>query len=166
MSSYRGLVCITCIDNQRETPTPAGQLVLMALNPTTAILAPPNEPARVVELAAFGSEQFLGRQQSSLSGRWSLLGADDAAFGGFGLQIGPEQFDPVLRVLSYAISFSFGSGRAECSGEILGCRIYLRFSGLDHEFLLFEIPYEGVGNQRLYTRDGSGRWRSVMVRMD
>jgi hypothetical protein len=163
MTSYQGGVCIPCVRYQREVQLAVGPLILYVLTPTSAILAPPNEPTRLIEQAAFPSDRYPHRYQSSLTGRWAILGSEDALFGGFPIELGPEEEGQYF--LSYPITFRFGSGRMHCD-DTLVCKLYLRFTGLDHEFLLFEIPERGVGNQKLYVQNSQGTWRPVMVRID
>lgn len=163
MTHYSGGFCIPCFGDQRELGTPVGRMIFHALTPTTAILAPPNEPARLIEQAAFPSDRFPNRRQSSLTGRWAILGSEDALFGGFPIELGAEEEGQYF--LSYPITFRFGSGRMHCDNTPV-CKLHLRFTGLDREFLLFEIPEHGVGNQKLYVQSSQGTWRPVMVRID
>jgi len=166
VDSFHGGVCISCVRNQREARTPAGRLILASISPTTAVLAPPGERARMIELAAVPSDLDLDRLETSLTGRWLISGGDNAVFGGFPVTIGAEQHDPGARLYRYSLSFQFGTGRAECGPTINGCRIYVSFSGLDREFSLFEIPSAGVGNRALYVQDTRRVWAPVMLRID
>ncbi len=163
MTTFLGGYCLPCAGSHTERTIPAGRLILFLLSPTTAILAPPNEPARLIEQAAFPSDRFPQRTQSTLTGRWAIVGNDDSILGGFPIELGAEESGD--HFISYPIIFRFGTGRFRCDYPQV-CKLYLRFTGLDHEFELFDIPADGIGNQKLYVQDSQGNWRPVMVRID
>jgi hypothetical protein len=162
--SYEGGVCLACTGGPLEQPVPAGRVILYALTPTTAIMAPPNEEARLIELGGVSAELERYRRRTPLSGRWTLLNPEDAAFGGLQIDIGPETIDAAAFTYRYEIQHAFGGGRAEFDSS--GVRIFLRFAGFNAEFPFLNVPFDGVGNQRLYRMLGDGRWRPAMVRVD
>lgn len=165
VSRFLGDVCIACTTVGRERPVTSGKLIFMALSPTTGILAPPNEPARLLEVAPHSRTQFGGGAVTPLTGRWAVLARDDSMFGGFNIVVGPG--DITFERSVYPLTFAFGTGRVLCPQDAQGtrCDIFLKFSSSEREFLLFSIPQDGLGNQRLYVQDSSG-WRPVMVRID
>lgn len=168
MRHYRGSVCLSCaFFSEGEDASPAGELILAFLSPTTAVLAPPNERARLIELAALPPDERPLLTFSLLTGRWSLLPAEDAAFGGIVVEFAPPVLheQPRPSRFEHALSFAFGSGRAVCS-SVGSCQIFLRFDGFDREFLYAEIPREGLGNRHLYVPRADGSWRVLATRID
>lgn len=171
MQRYIGAINLyAALFSEGELAEPAGDLILAFMSPTTAVLSAPGERARAIELAGFPRPTSRA-PQSLITGKWSVLSAEDAAFGGFALTFAEPVFDPVPpsgpRPPSrwvHALSFAFGGGHAECFVGL--CRIYLRFDGLDHDFLFAEIPKDGIGNRYLYRQLSNGEWQPLMVRVD
>lgn len=168
MRSYEGALCPECTGHfWGERSVPAGDLFLGFVSPTTAVISAPNEPAKLIELAGF-SRPMSGLPLSLLTGRWSVLASEEAAFGGFTLDFGPAVFDPPMRPRparwEHAISFPFGTGRAECFPD--RCTIFLSLAGFGQEFVYAEIRREGLGNRHLYQQGPDGRWRVFAARVD
>lgn len=161
---YEGGVCLACTLGPIEEAVPAGRVILYALTPTTAIMAPPNEEARMIELGAIPTDGDSRRLGTPLTGRWALLNPEDSAFGGLPIDIGPERLDAPAFTYRYDIQHAFGGGRAEF--DRFGVRIFLQFTGFDAEFQFLSVPYDGVGNQKLYRQRADGHWRPAMVRLD
>lgn len=161
---YEGGVCLACTGSPIELAVPAGRVILYALTPTTAVMAPPNEEARLINLSAIPTEGDPRRNETRLTGRWALLNPEDSAFGGLPIDIGPERLDAPAFTYRYDIQHAFGGGRAEF--DRFGVRIFLRFTGFDAEFQFLSVPYDGVGNQKLYRQRADGHWRPAMVRLD
>lgn len=168
MRRYQGRVCLACAFHfEGEESSAAGQLYLAFLSPTRGVIAVPGERPRLIELAGF-SRPMSALPLSLLSGRWSVLASEEAAFGGFTLDFGPAVFDPPMRPRparwEHAISFPFGTGRAECFPD--RCTIFLSLAGFGQEFVYAEIPSEGLGNRHLYQQGPDGRWRVFATRVD
>jgi hypothetical protein len=168
MRRYQGRVCLACAFRfEGEESSAAGQLYLAFLSPTRGVIAVPGERPRLIELAGF-SRPMSRLPLSLLTGRWSVLASEEAAFGGFTLDFGPAVFDPPMRPRparwEHAIRFPFGTGRAECFPD--RCTIFLSLAGFGQEFVYAEIPSEGMGNRHLYQQGPDGRWRVFATRVD
>jgi|GEM_PF-2168931 len=106
---------------------------------------------------------------------WLLSLGEDGIFGGFKIRFGRSVFPGTTTPVTpdfevegarweYPAFWDFGSGRLSCSAP--GCDLYLRFGTSGPEFIAFRIPKGGLGVGGSYTRDPSGSWRRVLIRVD